>query len=380
MRTTVPASLALALGIALAATPVLADVTIGVTLSSTGNGAALGIPMQNSVTLWPGEIDGERLNIIVLDDGGDPSAATTNARRLVNENRADVLIGSSLTPATLAVAGVAYETKTPHFAGSPADIPGERGSWTFVLPQKVTLMAEGLFEHMKAQGVTTVGYIGFSDSWGDLWVRELKQVAEPMGIRMVAEERYARADTSVSGQALKLLAARPDAVLVGASGTGAALPQIALRQRGYGGLIYQTHGAVTKDFIRVAGDAAEGAIFASGPVMVAELQPDGAETKAPGLAYVQAYEEKYGADTRTQFGAHLFDAMEILKRAVPVALQSAEPGTEAFRTALRDAIEGIDPVPTSQGVFDYGPDDHFGLDERARVLLTVENGAFALVE
>ena len=90
-------------------TVALADITIGVTVSSTGPGAALGIPLKNSVELWPTEIDGEKLNVIVLDDAGDPSVATTNARRFANDDKADVIIGSALTPASIAVSSVAAE-------------------------------------------------------------------------------------------------------------------------------------------------------------------------------------------------------------------------------------------------------------------------------
>ena len=265
------AVLALGAGVAW---PAAADVTIGVTVSSTGSGAALGIPMRNSVQLWPAEIAGEKLNVVLLDDAGDPSVATTNARRLVTENKADVLIGSALTPASIAVMGVAAETETPHLAGSPVPLQPGRDKWTFVMPQKVSLMADGLFQHMKKNNVKTIGFIGFSDSWGDLWINELKARGEGFGVKVVAEERYARADTSVSGQVLKLVAARPDAVLVGGSGTGAALPQIALRERGFRGIVYQTHGAVTNDFIRIAGKNAENAVFVSGPVMTPEAQPE----------------------------------------------------------------------------------------------------------
>lgn len=374
------AGLASALALTVALTGAAqADVTIGVTISTTGPGAALGIPIRNTITLWPAEIGGEKLNVIVLDDTGDPSMATTNARRLVTENRADVLIGSSLTPGGIAVAGVAFETETPHFAMAPVPLQPGREKWTFILPQKVSLMAEGIFAHMKKHNVKNVGYIGFSDSWGDLWVKEFKSLAEPMGLKMVAEERYARADTSVSGQVLKLVAARPDAVLVGASGTGAALPQLGLRERGFQGLIYQTHGAVTKDFVRIAGKSAEGTILASGPAVVAELLPDASPVKPPAVDYVKSYEAKFGADTRTQFGAHAYDAMAILKRAVPVALKKAKPGTKEFRAALRDAFETEKDIAASQGVFNFKPDDHYGLDERARVMLTVKDGNWALV-
>jgi len=358
----------------------MADITIGVTVSSTGPGAALGIPLKNSVELWPTEIDGEKLNVIVLDDAGDPSMATTNARRFANDDKADVIVGSALTPASIAISNVAAESGIPHLACSPVPPNVAASKWTFVMPQDAGLIANTLFEKMQKDGVKTVGYIGFSDSYGDLWVSQFKAAGEKYGLSMIAEERYARPDTSVSGQVLKLVAARPDAVFVGASGTGAALPQLALRERGFTGPIYQTHGAVTFDFLRIAGAAADNTVFASGPVMVAELQPDSSETKKEGLDYVTAYEGKFGAGTRTQFGAHIHDAMAILKKAVPEAKKKAQPGTPEFRAALRDAIEAGGPFPASQGVFEFTPENHFGLDQRAVVLLTAKDGKFDLVQ
>jgi branched-chain amino acid transport system substrate-binding protein len=370
---------AAALALSALAVTASADVTIGVTISSTGSGAALGIPLKNSIELWPSEVDGEKLNVVVLDDAGDPSNATTNARRFINDDKADVIIGSALTPASIAVASVAAETSTPHLACSPVP-PNAAGKWTFVLPQAAGLIAKTLFARMQADGVKTVGYIGFSDSYGDLWVNQFNTIGKEYGLTLVAEERYARPDTSVSGQVLKLVAAAPDAVFVGASGTGAALPQLALRERGYSGPIYQTHGAVTFDFLRIAAASADKTIFASGPVMVAEAQPDSSETKQEGLAYVTAYEQKFGAGTRTQFGAHIHDAMAILKKAIPLAKQKAKPGTPEFRAALREAIETGGPVPASQGVFEYSAEDHYGLDERAVVLLTARDGKFELAK
>ncbi len=358
----------------------MADVTIGVSISSTGSGAALGIPMKNSIELWPKEVGGEKIKVIVLDDAGDPSTATTNARRLVNDDKVDVIIGSALTPASIAIAGVAAEASTPHFTCSPVPPNISKGKFTFILPQDAGLVAKTLFAKMKADGVKTLGYIGFSDSYGDLWVNQFKAMGEQYGLKMVVEERFARPDTSVSGQVLKLVAARPDAVLVGASGTGAALPQIGLRERGFSGTIYQTHGAVTFDFLRIAGKAAENTVFASGPVMVPEELPDGSEIKAQGLAYVTAYEKVHGAGTRTQFGAHTNDAMAVLKKAIPIALKTAKPGTPEFRAALRDAIETGGPFPASQGVYQYKPDDHLGLDDRAIVLLNAKGGKFGLIK
>ena len=379
MRSLLRTMAAAAILSSLMTTVALADITIGVTVSSTGPGAALGIPLKNSVELWPTEIDGEKLNVIVLDDAGDPSVATTNARRFANDDKADVIIGSALTPASIAVSSVAAEASVPHLSCAPVPPKVAASPWTFVMPQAAALIARTLFAKMQADGVKNVGYIGFADSYGDLWVGQFETIGKEFGLTLVAQERYARPDTSVSGQVLKLVAAAPDAVFVGASGTGAALPQLALRERGFAGPIYQTHGAVTFDFLRIAGAAADNTIFASGPVMIAELQPDVSETKKPGLEYVTAYEQKFGPGTRTQFGAHIHDAMEILKKAIPEAKKKAAPGTPEFRAALRDAIEGGGPFPASQGVFEFKADDHFGLDERAVVLLSAKDGKFELV-
>src|SRR3954470_22699 len=240
----------------LAAAPALAqtsEITIGITTTTTGPGAALGIPERNALEFVPKEIGGVPMKVIVLDDGGDPTTATTNARRFVTESKADIIMGSSTTPPSIAVSNVANEANIPHFGLAPFPITPERAKWSVSMPQPIPIVGKVMYDHMKKNNIKTVGYIGYSDSYGDLWVNDFKNQAVPMGLQLVPEERFARPDTSVAGQVLKLLAANPDAVLVGASGTAAALPQSALRERGYKGLIYQTHGAASMDFIRIAG-------------------------------------------------------------------------------------------------------------------------------
>src|SRR3954449_3005627 len=370
---------AIVAALALPGSPVLAqtnEITIGISISTTGPAAALGIPERNALDFVPKEIGGVPLKLIVLDDGGDPTAATTNARRFVTESKADIIMGSCTTPPTIAVSTVANEASIPHFGLAPFPINEARMKWSVDLPQSIPIMGKVLYEHMKAHNIKTVGYIGYSDSYGDLWVNDFKAQAIPMGLTMATEERFARPDTSVAGQVLKLVAANPDAVLIGASGTAAALPQSALRERGYKGLIYQTHGAASMDFIRIAGKAAEGVIMASGPVMAPEGQDDSALTKKPGLALDTAYEAKYGANTRNQFGAHLYDAFEILKRVVPVALKTAKPGTPEFREAIRQALLSEKELAASQGVYNFTEKDRYGLDDRARILLTVKDGKY----
>src|SRR6201997_3967505 len=368
-----------AAALALPALPALAqtsEITIGISITTTGPGAALGIPERNALEFVPKEIAGVPLKVIVLDDGGDPTNATTNARRFVTESKADIIIGSSTTPPTIAVSNVANEAGIPHLALSPFPITPERAKWSVDLPQPVPIMGKVLYQHMKAHNVKTVGYIGYSDSYGDLWFNDFKKQAEPLGLVLVDEERFARPDTSVAGQVLKLVAANPDAILVGASGTAAGLPQSSLRERGYKGLIYQTHGAASMDFIRIAGPAAEGVIMASGPVMNPEGQPDSAPTKKPGLALNTAYEAKYGANSRSQFAGHAYDAFEVLKRVVPVALKSAKPGTAEFREAIRQGFMSEHEIAASQGVYNWTEKDRSGLDDRSRIILTVKDGKY----
>jgi branched-chain amino acid transport system substrate-binding protein len=352
------------------------EITIGISISTTGPTAALGIPERNALEFVPKEIGGVPLKLIVLDDGGDPTNATTNARRFVTESKADVIIGSSATPPTIAVSNVANEAGIPHIALAPFPITPERAKWSVDMPQPVSIMGKVLYEHMKAHAIKTVGYIGFSDSYGDLWFNDLKKQGEAMGLQIVDEERYARPDTSVAGQVLKLVAANPDAILIGASGTAAGLPQSALRDRGYKGLIYQTHGAAAMDFIRIAGPAAEGVIMASGPVMDPEDQPDSALTKKPGMALNGAYEAKYGANTRSQFAGHAYDAFLVLQRVLPVALKKAKPGTPEFREAIREAFTTEHEIAATQGVYNWTDKDRSGLDDRSRILLTVKDGKY----
>ncbi len=372
---------ALAAVLALPGAPAVAqtnEITIGITLSTTGPAAALGIPERNALDFVAKEIGGVPLKVIVLDDGGDPTNATTNARRFVTESKADIIMGSSTTPPTIAVSNVANEAGIPHLGLAPFPITPERAKWSVTMPQPIPIVGKALYDHMKKHGVKTVGFIGYSDSYGDLWLNDFKKQGVPMGMSLVDDERFARPDTSVTGQVLKLVAANPDAILVGASGTAAALPQTELRDRGYKGLIYQTHGAASMDFIRIAGKAAEGVIMVSGPVMDPEDQPDSAPTKKPGMALVKAYEAKYGP--RSQFAGHSYDAFLVLQRIVPVALKKAKPGTPEFREAIRQALLTEREIPARQGVYNFTATDRYGLDDRSRILLTVKNGKYVPAE
>ena len=373
-------ALGAALVLALAG-PAAADINIGVTLSATGPAASLGIPQKNTVELVPTTIGGEKVNWIVLDDGSDTTKAVTNARKLVSEDKVDVIVGSSITPNSLAMREVAADSGTPmiSMAASAAIINpmDPKTRWVFKTPQNDALMADAVAVSMKAAGVKTLGYIGFADAYGDGWLAEIKRSAQTAGIKVVAEEKYNRNDPSVTGQVLKLVAANPDAVLIGAAGTPGATPAKELVARNYKGKVYQTHGVGNPDFLRVVGKDGNGEVLPAGPMLVYEQLPDSNEVKKTAAEYVTMYEKKFG--TRSTFGGHLYDAYILLSRAIPEALKKAKPGTKEFRMALRDALESSN-VTGTHGVFVMSANDHNGLDNRARVMVKVENEKWVLVK
>ncbi|NYT62250.1 ABC transporter substrate-binding protein [Alcaligenaceae bacterium] len=356
-----------------------AQIKVGVTLSSTGPAASLGIPERNTVSLLPTEIDGQKIEYIVLDDSTDMTIAVKNMRKLVADDKVDVVIGTSVTPGSLAMVDVAGETGTPMISVAAnakivEPVEGAR-KWAFKTPQNDQLMAGALADTMAKQGVKTLGFIGYTDAYGEGWLSVMTEAAKAKGIKVVSIERYGRTDTSVTGQVLKLVAAKPDGILVAGSGTPVALPQSELKSRGYKGIMYQTHGAANNDVLRVCGKDCNGMILPAGPLLVADQLPDSNPVKKSALVYKAKYEAKYGAGTINTFGGHMWDAGLLVATAIPPALKTgAKPGTPEFRQALRDAIEQIKNLPASQGVFNMSATDHAGLDERARVMVKVVDG------
>ena len=368
---------ALAAAAALAACgTALADITIGVIAPLTGPASGLGIPVGNEVKLWPKEIAGEKLNVILMDDASDPTQGVTNAKRFVSQDKVDVIMGSVATPVAAAIAQVATESQTTQIAWSPVALPPGKDHWVFRLPQSNAVMGYAVLEHMKKQGIKSVGFLGYSDAYGETWLTDFKPMAEKAGIKFGPVERFARADTSVTGQALKLMSANPDAILVVASGSGAAMPEMALRERGYKGKVYQTHAAATRDLIRVGGKAVEGTFVVSGPAVLAEQLPDAHPSKPEAIKFVQQYEKAYGPGSRNQFAGHAYDSMIVMEKAVPIALKKAKPGTPEFRAALRDAFEHIGRTVLAHGVLNWTAQDHWGYTNDTGVMMKVVDGQF----
>jgi branched-chain amino acid transport system substrate-binding protein len=366
----------------LTAGPVAAQVKIGVIVSATGPAASLGIPEKNTIAMCPSTMGGKSVDYIVLDDGTDTTSAVQNTRKLIADNKVDAIIGTSTTPATLAMIDVVAEGETPtiSLASSvriiePVDA---KRAWMFKTPQTDVMMAGAILEHAAKSKLGSIAYIGFNDALGEAFFAEVDKAAKAHNIALLANERFSPKDTSVVGQALKVIAAKPEAVVIGASGTPAALPARTLVEQGYKGRLYFNHGVANNDFLRVGGKDVDGAFVPASPVIVAAQLPDSSQAKKRALEYTEAYEAAHGAGSVTAFGSYAWDACLELAHAVPVALKTAQPGTQAFRRALREAIEETKNLEVSNGVVNFSKTDHLGLDSRARVMVQIQNGKWVL--
>ena len=371
-------------GLALAASlSVQAQVRIGVIASATGPIAFVGIAQKNTVALLPKKMGGESVKYFFYDDASDPTQSVQLAKKLLSEDKIDALIGPSGSPNAMGVLQVMAEAKTPMLApvGTTAVVlPMDANKrWVFKTTQNDALIGAALVGEMVKTGVKTIGFIGYNDPYGESWYKTIAPMLQKAGIKMVANERYNRQDTSVAGQVAKLMAAKPDGVFVAGVAAGAALPQMQLVDAGYKGKIYQTHGAATPDFIKIGGKEVDGTIMAASLMLVLDEIPNSNPSKKMAEQYVNAYQKMYGSVPAT-FGANVYDAGLLLARAVPVALKKAKPGTAEFRAALRDALEATKNLVATQGVYNMTPADHSGFDERGRVLVTVKNGKFTLLK
>ena len=379
MQTLTRTALAAAIGAGIAATSFAADLKVGLSVSLSGPNSSLGVPyakgMQAALAYKP-EVNGRKIQLIVLDDGSDPTTAGRNARKLVDEDKVDVLMGTSGVPAAIAMAQVGRDAKVPMIGLTPIQLDPAENGWVFTVAQPTQLMIDAVVQRMKKDGVKTVGYIGFSDAWGDLVYNALMKSASDAGIKVLGNERYARSDASVTGQILKLLAMKPDAVMTGGAGTPGALPFLALSERGFKGPVYGQHGLINPDFVRVVGAAGQGALMPTGPVIVAEQLPDEYPTKKIALDFRNVYQKVNNAPTSDAYSAYSFDGWLVFANAA--ARAKGEPGTPEFRQSLRDAIASTKEVVGTHGVYNFKPGDLYGVDERARVIVKLDNGQWKL--
>ncbi len=368
---------------AMATAPVLAQVKIGVVTSATGPTAMVGIPQKNTVPLLPKKIGDLTVEYVSLDDTSDPTQSVTIIKKLLSEEKVDAIIGPTGSPNAMAVIQFVAESGTPMLSpvGTASVIlpmtPEKK--WVFKTTQNDDLIAKALVQHMVGTGVKTAGFIGFNDAYGENWLKVFSDLAKQNNIKLVAVERYVRSDSSVTGQALKVLAAKPDAVLIAGTGTAAVLPQATLAKQGYKGQFYQTHGAALPAFLKLGGKDVEGTILAAGLMLVLPEIADSNPSKKIAQDYITRYTDMYGSAPAT-FGANVFDAGLLLEKAIPVAAKAAKPGTPEFRSALRDALENTHELVATQGVYNMSPEDHSGFDERGREMITVKDGQWTLLK
>jgi branched-chain amino acid transport system substrate-binding protein len=360
-----------------------ADVKIGVVTSSTGPIALVGIPQKNSVALMPKKVGDQNITYISLDDGSDPTASVKAFKKLIDEEHVDAIIGPSGSPNAMGVIQFAAESGTPMLAptGSAAVVlpMTAQKKWVFKTTQNDDLIAQALVEHMVTTGVKTLGLIGTADPYGENWGKVMTALAEKNGIKIVANERFQRQDTSTTGQSLKILMAKPDAVLVAAPGSSAVLPQTTLFDQGYKNQVYQTHGAALPPFLQLGGRKVEGTILAASLMLVIDEVSDDHPSKSVARKYIDDYTQLNGSAPAT-FGANVYDAGLLLEQAIPTALQKGKPGTPEFRSALRDALEQTHELAGTQGVYNMSPEDHSGFDKRGRELITVKDGKWVLLK
>lgn len=360
-----------------------AQVKVGVISSSTGPVAMVGIPQKNSVPLMPTKVGNLTVQYIPLDDGSDPTASVVAIKKLISEENVDAIIGPSGSPNAMGVIQFAAEAGVPLLApvGTAAVVlpMDDKKKWVFKTTQNDQLIADALVGHMAKAGIKTVGFIGTSDPYGENWAKVFTESAGRKGIKVVATERFQRSDSSVTAQGLKVLMAKPDAVLIAAPGTPAVLPQITLYDQGYRGKVYQTHGAALPEFLKLGGKKVEGTVLAASLMLVLDQISDSHPSKKIAIDYVNAYEKLNGSKPAT-FGGNVFDAGLLLKNAIPHAAAKGKPGTPAFRAALRDALEQTKDMPATQGVYNMTPADHSGFDERGRELIVVKDGKWTLIQ
>lgn len=361
---------------AVSSTAALADIKIGVSLALTGPGSGLGLPMQKQLSLFPKTIGGEKVELIILDDASDPGKAAANARRFVTEDKVDVIFGSCLTPTSAAITPIAFEAKTAQVSGAPIPPQAEKESIVFRLPQGFEVMSHAVVEHMKKNNIKSVGFLGYADGYGQGWLANMGPMLQKAGIKFIEPERFARTDTSVTPQALKIAAANPEAVLVVASGSGAAMPQLALAERGYKGKIYQTHAAATPDLMRIGGKTVEGTYVVSGPALLGEQLPENHPSKKQAMNFVTNFEKAFGPNTRNQFAGHSYDFQIAMEKALPMALKKAKSGTPEFRAAVRDSLETMGRTVFAHGVMNWTAKDHEGYTLETGVMTQVVDGKF----
>ena len=361
---------------AIAAEPI----KIGSVLSVTGPAAFLGDPELKTLQLYVDDINkkggviGRPLQLVHYDDGSDANKANSFAKRLIEDDKVDILVGGTTTGSTMSMVPLAEKSGTPFvsLAGAVVIIEPVK-KFVFKTPHTDRMAAEKVFEDMKKRGITKVALLSETSGFGASGKKETEAVAGKYGITLVANETYGPKDTDMSPQLTKIKGTPGvQAVFVFGLGQGPAIVTKNYKQLGITLPLYQSHGVASDEYLKLAGPAAEGVRLPSPAQLIPEKLPASDPQKPVVTAYENAYKAAYKQDVST-FGGYAYDGLML-------AVDAIKRANSTDKAKVRDALESTKGFVGTSGTFNMSPTDHMGLDLSAFRMLEVKGGDWVIVQ
>ncbi len=371
--------------VGLAASACLAQETkepyvVGGIFSITGPASYLGEPERNTLQMLiddynaKGGIKGRPFKVVIYDDEGDVTKARLHAEKLIQKDKALAVIGPSLTHTSMAVLPITQKAQVPLIscaAGIEITSPVAERQWVFKTAQTDAMAVTRIYQYLKKQNINKVAILTVSTGFGVSGKKQLNEQAPQFGIQVVADEVFGEKDTDMTPQLTKIRATPAQAVICWGTGPAPALVAKNLKQLGLALPLFQSHGAASKKFIELAGEAGEGILLPAGKLVIYQDLPDSDPQKPVLKAYDEKYRARFNAPA-SSFGGYAYDAMRILAQAIEQA--GADP------EKLRRAIQGTKNYVGVSGIFNMSPEDHNGLTPEAFVMVKIDKGNFKLVE
>jgi len=370
----------IALLLAIGAGEARAQVRLGAVLSVTGPASFLGDPEKKTLEMYvddinaKGGVNGQKLQLVVYDDGADANAARTFATRLVEEDKVVAMVGGTTTGATLAMIPVFEEAQIPliSLAGAIQIVEPVR-KWVFKTPHTDKMACQKIFADLKQRNLTTIALISGTDAFGKSMRDQCVAVAPQAGISIAHEESYGPRDSDMTPQ-LTNIKGKPgvQAVVNPGFGQGPAIVTRNYRQLGITLPLYQSHGVASKQFIDLAGPAADGVRLPAAALLVAEKLPGNDPQKPVVVSYTDNYQQKTGQPVST-FGGHAYDGLMVF-------VEAAKRAGSLEQAKVRDEIEKTKNFVGTGGIVNMSPNDHLGLDLSAFRMLEIKGGDWTLVQ
>ena len=351
---------------------------IGAIFSITGPGSSLGIPERDTAAMLETEInakggikgpDGKArpVKIVIYDDASDETKAVLAAKKLIDEDKVVAIVGTTLSGTSLAILDTVQKAEVPLVScAAAAKIvePAAERKWVFKTPQSDALIVGALVDHLKAKGLTKVGWLNVDYAFGQLGWLAFEKAAQKAGLTIVANEKFGQKDVDITAQLTRVKVANPQAVIIWSIPPSASIATKNFADLGLKMPLFQSHGVGNKRYIDLAGPGANGVVFPAGKLLVAEHLTDQDPQKPVLLAYAKDFEAKFGP--RNTFGGHAWDAVKLVAAAIEKA--------GADRARVRAALEQTKNFVGITGVFDFSPTDHNGLDRRAVTMIQIVDG------